>query len=74
MRKDNWTQEQYAALLREELRPALGCTEPVSIALCAAAMTKALGLFCQPLPKDFAHFSTVVSAEVGVGASVMAML
>ena len=46
MRKDNWTQEQYAALLREELRPALGCTEPVSIALCAAAMTKALG--CMP--------------------------
>ena len=46
MRKENWTQEQYAALLREELRPALGCTEPVSIALCAAAMTKALG--CQP--------------------------
>ena len=42
MRKENWTQEQYAALLREELRPALGCTEPVSIALCAAAMTKAL--------------------------------
>ena len=39
-----------------------------------SAMTKALGLFCQPLPKDFAHFSTVVSAEVGVGASVMAML
>ncbi len=46
MRKENWTQEQYAALLREELRPALGCTEPVSIALCAAAMTKALG--CMP--------------------------
>lgn len=46
MRKENWTQDQYAALLREELRPALGCTEPVSIALCAAAMTKALG--CQP--------------------------
>lgn len=46
MRKENWTQEQYAALLREELRPALGCTEPVSIALCAAAMTKALG--CKP--------------------------
>ena len=46
MRKENWTQEQYAALLREELRPALGCTEPVSIALCAAGMTKALG--CMP--------------------------
>lgn len=46
MRKENWTQKQYAALLREELRPALGCTEPVSIALCAAAMTKALG--CMP--------------------------
>ena len=46
MRKQDWTQEQYAALLREELRLALGCTEPVSIALCAAAMTKTLG--CMP--------------------------
>lgn len=32
--------EQYLQILREELIPAMGCTEPVAIALAAAKARK----------------------------------
>ena len=35
--------EQYLQILREELIPAMGCTEPVAIALAAAKAREALG-------------------------------
>lgn len=35
--------EQYLQILREELIPAMGCTEPISIALAAAKARMALG-------------------------------
>ena len=34
---------EYLQILREELIPAMGCTEPISIALAAAMARKALG-------------------------------
>ena len=33
----------YTAILKDELRPAMGCTEPISIAYAAAILTDALG-------------------------------
>ncbi|MBQ2988230.1 MAG: serine dehydratase subunit alpha family protein [Clostridia bacterium] len=33
----------YTAALKDELRPAMGCTEPIAIAYAAAIMTDALG-------------------------------
>ena len=34
---------QYVQILREELRPATGCTEPIAIALAAAKARQTLG-------------------------------
>lgn len=39
------TNKDYLAILREELVPALGCTEPIAIALAAATARQALGRF-----------------------------
>lgn len=35
--------ENYIAILKEELVPATGCTEPIAIAYCAAILRKVLG-------------------------------
>ncbi|MDR2631396.1 MAG: L-serine ammonia-lyase, iron-sulfur-dependent, subunit alpha, partial [Spirochaetaceae bacterium] len=47
MDKNDPRYENYLQILREELIPAMGCTEPVSIALAAACARDTLGL----LPK-----------------------
>ncbi len=36
--------ESYVEILREELIPAMGCTEPIAIALAAAKARQALGM------------------------------
>ncbi len=40
---DRTTYSTYVQILREELVPAMGCTEPISIAYAAALAAKALG-------------------------------
>ena len=35
--------EKYIAILKEELRPAMGCTEPISVAYAAATARELLG-------------------------------
>lgn len=37
-------QEAYSRILREEIMPATGCTEPISIAYCAAKAHQVLGM------------------------------
>lgn len=39
--------EAYLAILKEELLPATGCTEPIAIAYCAAVLRKTLGTLPQ---------------------------
>ena len=41
---------EYCAILAEELQPAMGCTEPIAVAYCAALARKTLGC----LPEDVA--------------------
>ena len=35
--------QQFVAILKEELRPAMGCTEPIAIAYAAAKARQVLG-------------------------------
>ncbi len=48
------TKSTYEAILRAELRPAMGCTEPIAIAYAASILTELLG--GEP-KKISAHFS-----------------
>lgn len=43
---DNKTSQAYTEILRDELKTAMGCTEPIAIAYCAAYAKKLLG--CMP--------------------------
>ena len=43
MDKTDLIYQQYLAILREELRPAMGCTEPIALALAGAHARKLLG-------------------------------
>ena len=41
------TYQQYLSILKEELVPAMGCTEPISLAYAAALARETLGLMPQ---------------------------
>ena len=43
------TKSTYEAILKAELRPAMGCTEPIAIAYAAAIARHALGTLPSPL-------------------------
>ena len=44
MKKDERVYQTYLAILREELVPAMGCTEPIAVAYAAALARKTLGV------------------------------
>ena len=46
MQKGDFLYQQYVKILKEELRPAMGCTEPIAIAYAAAKARQVLG--CMP--------------------------
>ena len=43
MKKGDFLYEQYINILKEELRPAMGCTEPIALAYGAAKARQVLG-------------------------------
>lgn len=43
MKKGDWIYQQYLNILHEELRPAMGCTEPIALALIGAKARELLG-------------------------------
>ena len=43
MEFDHKKYQEYVRILNEELVPAMGCTEPIAIAYCAALMKETLG-------------------------------
>ena len=43
MEKNDIRYKAYVSILEEELKPAMGCTEPIAIAYCAAVATEVLG-------------------------------
>ena len=46
MRRDSLLYQQYVSILKEELRPAMGCTEPIALAYAGAKAKVLLG--CLP--------------------------
>ena len=46
MKKGDQNYQQYIDILREELKPAMGCTEPIALALAGAKVRQLLG--CLP--------------------------
>ena len=43
MKRGDQLYQQYIAILKEELRPAMGCTEPIALAYAAAKARETLG-------------------------------
>ena len=43
---DKETRKRIISLIHQEVVPAIGCTEPMSVALCTAKATEQLG--CRP--------------------------
>ncbi len=46
MNRESIEYRNYIKILEEELKPAMGCTEPIAVAYCAAAARETLG--CMP--------------------------
>lgn len=51
------THDAYLAILREELLPATGCTEPIAIAYCASVLRELLGT-------EPEHIDAIVSGNI----------
>lgn len=43
MKKNDPEYQKYCSILKEELIPAMGCTEPIAVAYCASVAREALG-------------------------------
>ena len=54
---DQETRQRIIALVKREVVPAIGCTEPMCVALCTARATELLG--CQP-----EHITALLSANI----------
>ena len=59
------TNEQIIALIKREVVPAIGCTEPAAVALCTAYATEALG--CRPERVDVSLSANMLKNAMGVG-------
>ena len=61
----NEEREQMLALLHREVVPAIGCTEPMSVALCVARATEQLG--CLPEQIHLRLSANILKNAMGVG-------
>ena len=57
--------EQIIALVRREVVPAVGCTEPIAVALCVAKAAETLG--CVPECIDVLLSANILKNAMGVG-------
>lgn len=58
-------QQQIIDLIRQEVIPAVGCTEPVAVSLCVAKATETLG--CRPEKVNVWLSANVLKNAMGVG-------
>lgn len=57
--------EQYLNILKSEIRPALGCTEPIAVALAVARAREELG--CLPDTVELCVSKNILKNAMGVG-------
>lgn len=62
---DPITQTQIIKLIRQEVVPAIGCTEPVAVALAAAKAAEVLG--CKPAETSVLLSANILKNAMGVG-------
>ena len=62
---DKETREQIIALIHQEVVPAIGCTEPMCVALCTAKATEMLG--CRPERIEARLSANILKNAMGVG-------
>ncbi len=62
---DQQTREQIIALINKEVVPAVGCTEPMAVALCTARATEDLG--CKPQKISALLSANILKNAMGVG-------
>ena len=63
MKKD--TRERIIRLVQREVVPAIGCTEPMAVALCTAKATEQLG--CRPEKIEVCLSANILKNAMGVG-------
>lgn len=63
--KDNITRERIISLIKREVVPAIGCTEPMAVALCTARATETLG--CRPEKIKTLLSANILKNAMGVG-------
>ena len=62
---DKQIREQIISLIHKEVVPAIGCTEPMSVALCTAKATERLG--CRPEKIEVLLSANILKNAMGVG-------
>lgn len=62
---DKQTRERILALIHKEVVPAIGCTEPMAVALCTARATEQLG--CNPEKVEALLSANILKNAMGVG-------
>jgi len=62
---DKETRERIIALIHQEVVPAIGCTEPMAVALCTAKATELLG--CRPEKITALLSANILKNAMGVG-------
>ncbi len=62
---DKETRERIIALIHQEVVPAIGCTEPMCVALCTAKATEQLG--CRPEKIETLLSANILKNAMGVG-------
>jgi L-cysteine desulfidase len=62
---DKGTRERIIALIHQEVVPAIGCTEPMAVALCTAKATEQLG--CRPEQIEARLSANILKNAMGVG-------
>ena len=59
------TRDRIIALVHKEVVPAIGCTEPMAVALCTAKATEQLG--CRPERIEALLSANILKNAMGVG-------